>query len=140
MKTILIFGNDMNTTATAVVPAPASTDALIVGADRLGNIPDVLQQFGIRIAAHVSGRDSSHQRRSVASLPAGVGIVILFTDFLGHNVMQSFRDAASRAGVSFVCCRRSVCALQQALGRRMTVEKCDACKACTGKTSSRRRR
>ena len=119
-------------------PVPPLTDALVVGADRLGNIPEVLQQFGIRVAAHVSGRDSAHQRRSVASLPAGVGIVILLTDFLGHNVMQGFRDAANRAGVSFVCCRRSVCALQQALGRRMTQAQCGTCKACPGKTSARR--
>ncbi|MDR3213791.1 MAG: DUF2325 domain-containing protein [Azoarcus sp.] len=126
--------------ATPTIAAPAVTEALIVGADRLGNIPEVLQQFGIRIAAHVSGRDSSHQRRSVASLPVGVGIVILFTDFLGHNVMQGFRDAASRAGVGFVCCRRSVCALQQALGRRATQGKCDACKICPEKSSNRRRR
>jgi hypothetical protein len=132
------------TTITVNTPAATLTDALLVGADRLGNIPEVLQQFGIRIVAHVSGRDSSHQRRSGALLPAGVGIVILFTDFLGHNVMQSFRDAASRAGVSFVCCRRSVCALQQALGRRVTLEKCDACNACPEeaplRASVRRRR
>lgn len=117
--------------ALAQVSTPDFTDALIVGADRLGNIPDVLQQYGIRIVAHISGRDSSHQRRSVASLPTGVGIVILFTDFIGHNVMQGFREAANREGVSFVCCRRSVCALQQALGRRVPQEKCDACKACS---------
>ncbi|ATE59721.1 DUF2325 domain-containing protein [Thauera sinica] len=104
-------------------------NALIVGADRLGNIPDVLEEFGIRVAAHVSGRDSSHQRRG-ASLPAGIQLVILFTDFLGHNVMQRFRDAATREKVMVVCCRRSVCALQQALGRRMA-ERCDACgKGC----------
>ncbi|MBC9072038.1 DUF2325 domain-containing protein [Thauera sp. CAU 1555] len=106
-------------------------DALIVGADRLGNIPDVLQQFGIRIAAHVSGRDTTHQRRS-APLPAGIQVVILFTDFLGHNVMQRFREAASREGVMFVCCRRSVCALQQALGRRMSEDDCGRCGAGDG--------
>jgi hypothetical protein len=100
--------------------APNPVAALLVGADRLGNIPDVLQQFGIRIAAHVSGRDSSHQRRGNTTVPVGIGIVILFTDFLGHNVMQGFRDAANRAGVSFVCCRRSVCALQQVLGRQLS--------------------
>ena len=104
-------------------------DALLVGADRLGNIPDVLGQFGIRIASHVSGRDSAHQRRS-ASLPAGVGIVILFTDFLGHNVMQRFREAASREGVNFVCCRRSVCALQQALEKRVGRSGCSQCELC----------
>jgi len=108
-------------------------NALLVGADRLGNIPDVLNQFGIHIAAHVSGRDSAHQRRS-APLPAGIQMVILFTDFLGHNVMQRFREAASREKVTLVCCRRSVCALQQALGRRLAPDDCTQCdKRCRRK-------
>jgi hypothetical protein len=58
-------------------------NALLVGADRLGNIPDVLQEFGIRIAGHVSGRQPGHQKRAV--LPTGIELVILFTDFLGHK-------------------------------------------------------
>ncbi|MDR2690361.1 MAG: DUF2325 domain-containing protein [Azoarcus sp.] len=128
----------MNTAASTSATTP--TNALLVGADRLGNIPEVLQQFGIRIAAHVSGRDSSNQRRSNTALPAGVGMVILFTDFLGHNVMQGFREAANRAGVSLVCCRRSVCALQQALGRRVTQEQCDTCPARAEKAARGRRR
>lgn len=101
-------------------------NALLVGADRLGNIPDVLNQFGIHIAAHVSGRESAHQRRS-APLPSGIQMVILFTDFLGHNVMRRFREAASREKVTLVCCRRSVCALQQALGRRLAPDDCKQC-------------
>ena len=100
-------------------------NALLVGADRLGNIPAVLDGFGIRIAGHVSGRDTSHQRRS-APLPSGIGMVILFTDFIGHNVMQRFREAANRQGVMFVCCRRSTCALRQALGQRMA-NRCETC-------------
>ena len=28
-------------------------NALLVGADRLGNIPDVLAEFGIRIRGHI---------------------------------------------------------------------------------------
>ncbi|HRP74925.1 MAG TPA: DUF2325 domain-containing protein [Rhodocyclaceae bacterium] len=103
-------------------------NALIVGADRLGNIPEVLNQFGIVVARHVSGRESAHQRRTTP-LPAGIEIVILFTDFIGHNVMQRFREAASREGVMLVCCRRSVCALQQALGRRITRDQCLSCGA-----------
>lgn len=108
-------------------------NALIVGADRLGNIPDVLGTFGIRVAAHVSGRDSSHQRRG-ASLPSGIQIVILFTDFIGHNVMQRFRDAATREKVTVVCCRRSVCALQQALGRCLP----ECCRSCGNACEARR--
>lgn len=94
--------------------------AMIVGADRLGNIPELLGALGIRIVAHVSGRDASHQRQG-ASVPSGVELVILFTDFLGHNVMKRFREAAGREGVAVVCSRRSVCALSQALGRNGAV-------------------
>lgn len=108
-------------------------DALLVGADRLGNIPTILSNFGIRIAAHISGRDTTHQRRS-GNLPAGIEVVILFTDFIGHNVMQRFREAANRQGVMFVCCRRSTCALQQALGQRLT----DECARCCEATKCRR--
>jgi hypothetical protein len=130
----------MTALANTIALSPSTPmSALLVGADRLGCIPDVLQQFGIRVAAHVSGRDSNHQRRS-ASVPAGVEMVILFTDFLGHNVMQSFREAASRAGVSLVCCRRSVCALQQALDRHMTQGKCKDCQDCPKKNPPRDRR
>ena len=90
--------------------------ALVVGADRLGNIPAVLAEAGIGIAKHVSGRDSAHQKR-VPSLPSGVGMVILFTDFLGHNVMKSFREAARAQGLPVVCCRRSTCSVKQALAQ-----------------------
>ena len=52
---------------------------------------------------------------SAPRLPGGTQLVILFTDFLGHNVMKAFREAAREQGVPVVACRRSVCALKQAL-------------------------
>jgi hypothetical protein len=101
-------------------------NALLVGADRLGNLPDVLSEFGIQIAGHVSGRQPAHQKR--ASLPSGIELVILFTDFLGHNVMRHFREAARERGLPLLCCRRSTSSLRQAvttcLGRR-----CEECPA-----------
>ena len=88
--------------------------ALLVGADRLGNIPAVLAEYGIAIKKHISGRDSTHQKK-LGALPHEVGVVILFTDFLGHNVMKSFREAARAQGLPVVCCRRSTCSVKQAL-------------------------
>jgi hypothetical protein len=103
-------------------------NALLVGADRLGNIPDVLAEFGIHIAAHVSGRQPAHQKR--AALPAGTELVILFTDFLGHNVMRHFREAARERGLPLLCCRRSTSSLRNAvascLGRA-----CETCPRAT---------
>ena len=59
MRIVLSKVNDMN--------------ALVVGADRLGNIPGVLAEYGISIKSHVSGRDRSHQR-AAGALPSGIGI------------------------------------------------------------------
>jgi hypothetical protein len=96
--------------------------AVIVGADRLGNIPDLLKRLNIAITHHISGRDPSHQKKTL-QLPSGTDLVILLTDFLGHNVMKTFRQAAQRSGIRVVACRRSVCSMQQAL------ETCGLCSA-----------
>lgn len=90
--------------------------ALVVGADNLGNIPDLLGAHNITIRQHVSGRASAHQKKTL-QLPSGTDLVILLTDFLGHNVMKRFRAAAQRAGIQVLACRRSVCSLEQALTR-----------------------
>lgn len=88
--------------------------AVVVGADRLGKIPQLLQQHNICISRHISGREPAHQKKGL-QLPTGTEVLILLTDFLGHNVMKSFRAAAQRAGVPVLACKRSVSSLQLAL-------------------------
>ena len=100
----------------------AGLSAVVVGADRLGNIPDLLKGHNISITHHISGRDPSHQKKT-PQLPSGTQLVILLTDFLGHNVMKTFRNAAQRGGIRVVACRRSVCSMQQAL------QQCGLCRA-----------
>lgn len=100
----------------AVPARQVAKHAVIVGADRLGNIPDLLRDHNISITHHISGRDPAHQKRTL-HLPTGTEIVILLTDFLGHNVMKTFRQAAQKGGIQVVACRRSVCAMQQALNQ-----------------------
>ena len=100
----------------------------IVGADRLGNIPQVLKEHGIDICRHISGRDAADQRR-VASLPRGTQLLILFTDFLNHNAMRGFRRAAQEQGVPVLACRRSVSCLVAALSRH-PIKRPGACADC----------
>lgn len=88
--------------------------AVVVGADRLGNLPDVLKAHNIKINKHITGRDPAHQKKNL-SLPSGTQLLILLTDFLGHNVMKSFRSAAEKQNIPIVACKRSVCSMQQAL-------------------------
>lgn len=97
--------------------------AVVVGADRLGNIPDLLKGHNIAIRHHISGRDPSHQKKTL-QLPSGTELLILLTDFLGHNVMKTFRAAAQKAGIRVLACRRSVCSMKQALNQ------CGYCEAC----------
>lgn len=97
--------------------------ALVVGADRLGNIPDLLKGHNIAIRQHISGRDPAHQKKT-PQLPSGTDLVILLTDFLGHNVMKTFRAAAQRSGIRVMACRRSVCSVKRAL------DQCGYCEVC----------
>jgi len=106
--------------------------AVVVGADRLGNIPDVLKGHNIAIKHHISGRDPAHQKKTL-SLPSGTELLILLTDFLGHNVMKTFRAAAQRSGVQVLACRRSVCSMKQALTQSGYCELCQERNACQQK-------
>ncbi|GAB2942286.1 DUF2325 domain-containing protein [Aquaspirillum soli] len=103
-------------------------NAMLVGADTLGNIPNVLQSFGITVQKHISGRNSAHQRK-VDRLPAGTDLLILFTDFLGHNVMKHFRELANSGDIHVIACRRSVCALKQGL-EKVGLQEQNACADC----------
>lgn len=91
-------------------------NAVVVGADRLGNIPEALAGFGIQIERHVSGRASAHQR-SLPALPRNTQLLILFTDFLSHNVMNSYRSQARIQGIAVIACRRSASCLVQSVRR-----------------------
>jgi len=106
-----------------------SVSAVIVGADRLGNIPDLLKGHNITIRHHISGRDPAHQKKTL-QLPSGTDLLILLTDFLGHNVMKTFRAAAQRSGVRVLACRRSICSMKQALTQSGYCEMCPDRKQC----------
>lgn len=85
-------------------------NCIVVGADRLGNIPQLLEKMGIRIARHISGRASAHQRGD-GPFPSNIDLLILFTDFLNHNAMRSYRRRAQAQGIRVLACRRSASCL-----------------------------
>ena len=100
-------------------------NAYLVGADALGNIPQLLAEHGISVQKHVSGRNVAHQRKPPSL--NGADLLILFTDFLSHNVMKAYRELANEENVRFVACRRSVCALSQSLEKIGEVRDCTQC-------------
>jgi hypothetical protein len=113
----------------------AMMNAVVVGADRLGNIPDTLATLGVHIAHHISGRHASHQRK-LPGLPRGTQLLILLTDFLGHNAMRHFRDLARAQAVPVVCCRRSTVCVAESVQRCLAQK--SVCPAQAGKACPRR--
>ncbi|MCB6182427.1 DUF2325 domain-containing protein [Leeia sp. TBRC 13508] len=103
-------------------------NAILVGADTLGNIPGLLANQGIGILKHISGRNASHQRK-LPGLPKDTDILILFTDFVGHNVMRHFRMLAQEKSIPILACRRSTCALLEGLQQAGLCKEnqCDTC-------------
>ena len=105
-------------------------NAIVIGADRLGNIPELLSAWNINITRHITGRHVAHQRKP-HGLPRNTELLILFTDFLGHNVMRHFRNLALVQGIPFIACRRSTSCLAQSLeccfNKKIEVSKCPNC-------------
>ena len=107
--------------------------AMIIGADRLGNIPKLLSDWNISITQHITGRHVSDQRKPQA-LPKNTELLILFTDFLGHNVMRHFRNLAQSQGIPFIACRRSTTSLAESLecclNKKPVLSVCQQCEQC----------
>lgn len=108
-------------------------NAMVIGADRLGNIPKLLSDWNISITRHITGRHVSDQRKS-QGLPKNTELLILFTDFLGHNVMRHFRNLAQTEGIPFIACRRSTACLAQSLeccfNEKLDQPDCQKCQKC----------
>lgn len=78
---------------------------LIVGGDRLGNIPDELRKAGVDEIIHWTGRAKSFRNRV---LPKHVDKVILFCDFLNHNLMHNVKRQAKMSRIPITYTRRAV--------------------------------
>lgn len=78
---------------------------LVVGADRLGKIPSKLQEEGAREIIHWSGRQKSCLNRTI---PKKVDKIVLFWDFLNHNLMNNIKQQAKAAGIPVIFSKRSL--------------------------------
>jgi hypothetical protein len=104
---------------------------IIIGADRLGNIESLLKERGFSDFKHITGRHPKAQKNNPIST-SGAQLMILFTDFVGHNVMRNFRKQAREQQIPFIACKRSICDLAKNLdkcgfaGQSMSCDNCQA--------------
>jgi hypothetical protein len=81
--------------------------AIVIGADRLGNIENLLEEHGLSVVKHITGRSPKAQAEHTVSM-SHAKVMILFTDFVGHNVMRNFRKQAKKQNIPFIACKRSI--------------------------------
>ncbi|MDR5658788.1 DUF2325 domain-containing protein [Serpentinicella sp. ANB-PHB4] len=95
--------------------------ALLVGADRLGNIPNALTDYGFEDYIHWDGRKK--KMRSLA-IPTEVNMIIVFHDFIEHNITKIIKQKAKQMNIPCVFSRRSCSDMVYQL------EKCGDCTLC----------
>ncbi len=96
--------------------------ALIVGADRLGNIPETLVNHGISDYIHWTGRKKGMRRLEI---PNEVDMVIVFYDFIEHNITEIVKQKAKQSKIPCIFSRRACSDLSKRLND------CKECNLCT---------
>ncbi|HEX3031844.1 MAG TPA: DUF2325 domain-containing protein [Bacillota bacterium] len=76
---------------------------LIVGADRLGDIPACLQQRGVKEVIHWSGRAKGQRKWE---LPHNLSGAIIFYDFIAHPLMHKLKRELKQRHVPITYARR----------------------------------
>lgn len=93
--------------------------ALLVGADRLGNIPEILKENGIDNHIHWTGRKKKLRK---SKIPKDADIIIMFYDFLEHNITNIIKQQAKDLNKTCIYSKRAVTDLD------LKLKNCKECK------------
>lgn len=83
---------------------------LLVGADRLGNMPKELEDHGVSEIIHWPGRKGRNR-----DIPQHVDMVLIVHDYVNHGLMDSVKGQAKRRQLPIIFAKRGVADLKQAL-------------------------
>ncbi len=83
---------------------------VIIGADKLGNIPKNLKELGYTDITHISGRDINR-----ISIPKYTDAVLVLTNFVKHNITNSLKKNLKNDNINVYYAKRSWTCIEQAL-------------------------
>ncbi len=96
-------------------------NALLIGADRLGNIPTLLEDRGVQKFEHWDGRKKGMRKMKI---PTDVDVVIVFTDFIEHRLTERIKTETKAMNIPCIFSRRAVSDLS------MQMDRCQKCGLC----------
>lgn len=89
--------------------------ALVIGADYLGSIERKMRDMGVTEIAHLTGRNPGEAKK--INIPKTVAFVLVFTDYVNHNIAKAVKSHAKAQSVPLVYAKRSWCAVESKLAR-----------------------
>ncbi|WP_371379554.1 DUF2325 domain-containing protein [Sporomusa aerivorans] len=87
--------------------------ALVIGADYLGAIEQKMRARGITEIAHIKGRNPGEIKK--VNIPKAAAFVLVFTDYVNHNIAKVVKDHAKARSVPLVYAKRSWSAVEHKL-------------------------
>lgn len=87
--------------------------ALVIGADYLGAIEYKMREKGVTEIAHITGRNPGELKRM--NIPKTTAFVLVFTDYVNHNMARTVKNHAKAQSVPLVYAKRSWCAVERKL-------------------------
>ncbi|MGO0122595.1 DUF2325 domain-containing protein [Desulfothermobacter acidiphilus] len=87
---------------------------VVVGGDRLGQIPDRLADRGFQQIVHVTGRKV---RDVCCQIPTEACLILVLTDYVNHALAEKVREEAKRRKVPVVFARRAWSTIHRELER-----------------------
>lgn len=77
---------------------------LIIGGDKLGNIPKKLEEEGFKEVIHLHGRNTQMTRKEI---PRNVDLILVLTDYINHNISKGIKRKAQKKEIPICFSKRS---------------------------------
>lgn len=77
---------------------------LVIGGDKLGSITGKLKENGFNKIGHITGRKKGDRK---IKIPENTDLVLVLTDYVGHNMAEIIKERSRRSDVEVMFCRRS---------------------------------
>lgn len=96
--------------------------ALIVGADKLGNIPQTLSENGINNYIHWEGRKKGFRNKKI---PTNIDMIIVLYDYIEHNLTKLIKEHSKSMNIPCIFSKRACSDLESKLNGCLY---CNLCK------------
>lgn len=98
---------------------------LIIGADKITSISNMLTGLGAKTINHWDARKKSSAPKK--KIPIDTDCIIMLTSYLNHNVMYKYKTQAKKHKIPYICTKHSASCVYEEYVKIMGIKNCDEC-------------